>query len=716
MRNKTKCPGIKNVYKESKFISGKHRYMLLNDDDQILFSKYIGDDLVPLYRDSKWAILPEHLQQYDFVYEIKNNVYIIEKCGLVGIANLDHIIIDCCYHLISDNICNERVLVFKEKLPFLLDLHQLSETPLPEKTKECTYYSDIAILIKEDSGYRIINRECTPVMTLTDNKLNALNIISDNDNNSIIVNGQRYDLQGRKVMLNENELILLDNKYDACGDFHDGLARVRKKEEPSGHLYTRTNKFSIKDRRRKHPDQFGNMDAAYLRSETEYEKSKRRWGFINIHGEEVIRCKFYHAEDFSEGLAIACYTPDWKGYINTSGDFIIARKYRACTSFSEGIAFVGYQDCSEVIPLPGHNNLSEAIDAQGKTLFNFDEVYNDCGVYPSKMFSFKNGYARFMYNSRNSIFFGLHGIEKYGFIDKSGKVIFNELKFAYDYTNGHIDIKIGDQLYPMSINGEVLISDSQNSIEIQYELIRDFESVKIINNETIAHYGKIWNDDYGYSEIIYDNKSIINSCYFKSIEDSPTSNCFLVSTFNSQHILKLSHNGFFIIDCNGTSNELKKKYRWLEPVDIDTIAFVAEPIACFKKGLIDAYGNEVIPCIYDEIEIDHVKQIIKCRINDIDYFSFENDTYNAFFDYSFNQIILDQTGNKTILKDRFDLTREFGKTGLAAVYKNKRWGFVDKSGELVIPCTYLEVNDFEENSCTVRSETEGLISIYYKEK
>ena len=78
MCNKTQCPGLKNVYKKSKFISGKHRYMLLNDDDQILFSKYIGDDLVPLYRDSKWAILPEHLQQYDFVSLLSGEIFTIK--------------------------------------------------------------------------------------------------------------------------------------------------------------------------------------------------------------------------------------------------------------------------------------------------------------------------------------------------------------------------------------------------------------------------------------------------------------------------------------------------------------------------------------------------------------------------------------------------------------------------------------------------------------
>lgn len=47
------------------------------------------------------------------------------------------------------------------------------------------------------------------------------------------------------------------------------------------------------------------------------------------------------------------------------------------------------------------------------------------------------------------------------------------------------------------------------------------------------------------------------------------------------------------------------------------------------------------------------------------------------------------------------------KDGLAAVSKNGKWGFMDRSGKMVCPAIYLEVQDFSEGLACVKVDTEG---------
>lgn len=65
-----------------------------------------------------------------------------------------------------------------------------------------------------------------------------------------------------------------------------------------------------------------------------------KWGFINVHGEEIIPCQYDYADIFSEGKAAVKKGNRW-GYINVQGEIIIPffNADEAC-SFSEGRAYV----------------------------------------------------------------------------------------------------------------------------------------------------------------------------------------------------------------------------------------------------------------------------------------------------------------------------------------------------------------------------------------
>ncbi|MBL0742057.1 WG repeat-containing protein [Chryseolinea lacunae] len=65
----------------------------------------------------------------------------------------------------------------------------------------------------------------------------------------------------------------------------------------------------------------------------------RHWGFINRHGELVVKPIFKNAGDFSEGLC-AVRIDGCFGFIDKNGTFVIAPSFDFATQFKEGLAIV----------------------------------------------------------------------------------------------------------------------------------------------------------------------------------------------------------------------------------------------------------------------------------------------------------------------------------------------------------------------------------------
>ncbi|WP_230656830.1 WG repeat-containing protein [Psychrobacter sp. I-STPA10] len=71
----------------------------------------------------------------------------------------------------------------------------------------------------------------------------------------------------------------------------------------------------------------------------------------------------------------------------------------------------------------------------------------------------------------------------------------------------------------------------------------------------------------------------------------------------------------------------------------------------------------------------------------------------------------DTSGNQVIKPLNFDSVYNFTDNGLAAVSKDGQWGFIDKSGKLVIPFQYDYVGPMEY-SVTKKGFSEGLAAVY----
>jgi hypothetical protein len=307
--------------------------------------------------------------------------------------------------------------------------------------------------------------------------------------------------------------------------------------------------------------------------------------------------------------------------------------------------------------------------------------------------------------------------KKYGFLDKFGKVVIDDLKYAEDFKDGYANITVGEDVYPMNKEGNVFVSDGKYSAIVPHSTISKFDKIIFVNSCILANYGSLW-DKYGYKDIVSSQGEIVSvSPYgiYETVEISQDGTYIMVKTFSSVDVLRLSFNGYFLIDCFGELKEMQKKYFWYRRVDNDVQFYVVDSLHN-TKGVVDCYGNEVIPCVYENIEVDNDRHLIKCKSPENYSRPFSQDffcevSYNVFYDFSFNQIIPDTVTGNTILKDRYDATRIFSANGLAAVCKDGRWGFVNKYGELAIPCIYLQVDDFKDGYCKAESDEDGWITI-----
>lgn len=65
---------------------------------------------------------------------------------------------------------------------------------------------------------------------------------------------------------------------------------------------------------------------------------------------------------------------------------------------------------------------------------------------------------------------------------------------------------------------------------------------------------------------------------------------------------------------------------------------------------------------------------------------------------------VDKTG-KVVINPQFEFSRPF-KEGLAAVSKNDKWGFIDKTGKIVINYQFDEVSDFHEGKAVIENDNQ----------
>ncbi len=120
-----------------------------------------------------------------------------------------------------------------------------------------------------------------------------------------------------------------------------------------------------------------------------------------------------------------------------------------------------------------------------------------------------------------------------------------------------------------------------------------------------------------------------------------------------------------------------------------------EGLASIKKnskwGFIDKEGNEVISCKYEEVH-DFYEGLAAVK----------KDGLWGFIDKEGNEVISCEYNNHCIVGDFHDGVARIRKNGKSGYFIS--WGFIDKEGNEVISCKYDEVRDFHEGLAAVKKD------------
>jgi len=148
--------------------------------------------------------------------------------------------------------------------------------------------------------------------------------------------------------------------------------------------------------------------------------------------------------------------------------------------------------------------------------------------------------------------------------------------------------------------------------------------------------------------------------------------------YNGVAIIKA--NSFYgIIDKEGRSI-IKPKYGRIGSFDENGFAVVGKTSRGGPYGMINSYGKQILPLKYEEIrEVKEGLVAVK---------------YKGYYGFA------DVETGKVVVKPKFKNVHAFSE-GIAGVYINSLWGYIDREGVLLVDPEYRAVHDFHEGKAVV---------------
>jgi hypothetical protein len=334
-----------------------------------------------------------------------------------------------------------------------------------------------------------------------------------------------------------------------------------------------------------------------------YRKGKK-WGFCTYEKQIVIVCEFDEVKKFTEGASVVMRFGKY-GFIETNGKITnngLLRHFGCLNSLNEGAAIANLKVNNKIEKWGFVNKKNSDV-----TEFIYDRVNDFSEGLAGVKFKGKWGFINknnsiaipFSYDQVKDFSEGLAGVRfkgKWGFINKNNSIV---IPFSYDdvhcFCGGFTNVEIGEKWGYIDTKGSVIIPVEIETLEILFSLTGNSEK---------STYPEIINLESKYCLIDQNNEPLSKMRY----------DC-------------IDYRGY------GFCNEL---------IDVELNG---------EWGFINTEGEQVIPCIYDEV-------------------------------FPFIE-------------------------GLAGVLKNDYWGFINTEGEQVIPCIYDEVIPFYEGLAEVYTYRNG---------
>lgn len=559
------------------------------------------------------------------------------------------------------------------------------------------YFNNGFAVFKKDQKYGLVNKAGMTVVPFEYSSL----MYYPELNNSLIAN-KSVGFVSNYGVINTDNKVIIPLEYDDITSPLSGKYFVVKKN----------NKFGLKDINGKDvlPTEYTQL-SVYADNNVILAKKGDDYGFIDMKGNWLFKksSAVYNLVSCKYGMVL-CKVNDKYGFLNLKGEEVITTQYDWADDFNEyGIARVGNRKSGS-----SYSNLYGYINKQGKTIVP---------IQYESLFLFANGYTtakdpatnRFGYLDTKGnwilkpTYISASNFDKYGgawvkmtdnkyhYIDKKGKDL-----GTFDKTGTYHEDFTKEYMAVMDDNPAFTLINNKG------KAIKTIEDCKKIFSllEGIAGYQSAENDLYGFVDMSGNKIGKAEFTGFNGFHeglskviktvDGKSKNGFIdksgkvvipiiydwASSFEDGWALVTKDSQNFFISKAGKEFHLPRKYD-------KTIAFRSGFAMGFVK--IDSAWNT-----YYFINKD-LKEVFSIKAKE--GYNFQENVAvikrNGFYE------LMDITGNP--YKELTNIeTLKFPKEGLLAIRKNNKWGFIDKKGNEVIPCTYDDCDVFVGDYANVK--------------
>ncbi len=355
------------------------------------------------------------------------------------------------YNLALEFQCNGLAVVEIDNLYGIIDENQ--NYIVKHKYGFISDFSEERAIVIDNERFNIINEKGEELIPKTEDYSYIGNFKEGRAQYGVIDSNKGY-LYG---YLDREGRVIIPAQYEYGNDFYEGKAVVRIKENEyaliniNGEILNKYEYASV-----------GNLREGLLSFKKDMGE---KYGFIDEHGNVVIKPQFTYAQDFSEGRSVVNVSGNIMnnyGVIDKEGNYIITPKYNDIILLGENRMAVGVA-IDKTSPFIGAKYA--IADTEGNILTDF--IYYEVSNY-------KSGIAS-AYDDKNTFFIDKEGnkIENSPIVEGSGTLtVENELIKAYvDYKISYFD-KEGNLIWEE--NSVISLNNQYKVIEEKYKPNKDY--------------------------------------------------------------------------------------------------------------------------------------------------------------------------------------------------------------------------------------------------
>lgn len=449
---------------------------------------------------------------------------------------------------------------------------------------------------------------------------------------------------------------------------------------------------------------------------------------IFLEYDKIFKVEFSKLIDCHSNMALdseIVYVPEKKCYENVlTGKQITSQDIDQGRPFQNGLAIINRNGYWGKINIIGEAVVPcEYLDETflSKYLFDVSDSYDSFGCVTEGLISVsknsKQGFVNtkgekvieLIYEDSYRFYNGTVGVKKYGkwgLIDNSGKQI---LPFVYDdfidYYNGYAGVVLGYQWGMIDKNGNEIV-------ECKYDFESNYDQLFIYK----FHYNYIKVRLGDYLGLLNTEGKEILPCIYEEIV-LLNDKTVIVRYNNKEGVINLSQNG---------NEVLPIVYDSIVHIDSTHVWLVRKDN---KFGYINDCGSFLLPCEYDlpswHEDLTRFYKVFAVSKNEITYiYDLNFNEITSFCDidevYSIrdglicarkaNAIGIIDFSNNVIIPFEYETEPNCLLLGfndmkfcceLAAVRKNNKWGYINKSGQIMMPFIYDRAYDFLDGRAIV---------------